>query len=67
LAAAHAAGGAFDEAVDFQKQAIAAAPPDFAEPLRQRLALYEQQQPFLNEPATPIYTATQDSDDTQQE
>jgi tetratricopeptide (TPR) repeat protein len=67
LAAAHAAGGAFDDAVDFQQQAIAAAPPDFAEPLRQRLALYEQHQPFLNEPAAPIHTAVQESDDTQQE
>jgi tetratricopeptide (TPR) repeat protein len=67
LAAAHAASGAFDEAVYFQKQAIAAAPPDFAEPLQQRLTLYEQKQPFINEPAAPIHTATQDSDDTQQE
>ncbi len=62
LAAAHAAGGAFDEAVDFQTQAIAVAPPDFSEPLRLRLALYQQKQPFLNEPATEIRAATHDDD-----
>jgi tetratricopeptide (TPR) repeat protein len=49
LAAAYASAGTFDEAVRVQQQAIAAAGADFAEPLRQRLALYQQGQPFLSD------------------
>jgi tetratricopeptide (TPR) repeat protein len=60
LAAAHAASGAFEEAIDFQRQAIALAPPDFAEPIRERLALYQQNRPYLNEPAAPTRTAIRD-------
>jgi tetratricopeptide (TPR) repeat protein len=67
LAAAYASAGAFDEAVDFQQQAIATAPLDFAEPLRQRLALYQQKQPFINEPITAIHAAKLDSDATHRE
>jgi tetratricopeptide (TPR) repeat protein len=48
LAAAHASAGAFEEATRVQQQAVAAAPPDYAVPLRQRLALYEQRQPFVS-------------------
>ena len=68
LAAAHASAAAhLTKPSTFKQQAIAAAPPDFAEPLRQRLALYQQKQPFLNEPATEIRAATHDSDDTHRE
>jgi tetratricopeptide (TPR) repeat protein len=63
LAAAHASAGAFEEAVEFQEQAIAVAPPEFAEPLRQRLNLYQQRQPYINEPATAIHAAAQDPGD----
>jgi tetratricopeptide (TPR) repeat protein len=48
LAAAHASAGDFDEATRVQQQAVASAAPDFAEPLRQRLDLYRQGQPFIS-------------------
>jgi tetratricopeptide (TPR) repeat protein len=66
LAAAYASSGAFDEAIEIQKEAIAASPPDFAEPLRQRLALYQQEQPFVNEPP-PVRAASHDVDQTNRE
>ncbi|MEX2308723.1 MAG: tetratricopeptide repeat protein [Pirellulales bacterium] len=46
LAAAHAAAGQYDIAVQIQQQVLAAAPADFAEPRRQRLALYQAGKPF---------------------
>jgi tetratricopeptide (TPR) repeat protein len=64
LAAAHASGGAFEQAVDYQQQAIATAPPEFAEPLRQRLNLYQQRQPYINEPATAVREAANDADNS---
>jgi tetratricopeptide (TPR) repeat protein len=48
LAAAHASAGAFEEAARVQLQALATAPPDYLDPLRQRLTLYEQGQPFVS-------------------
>ena len=50
LAAAHAAAGEFDEARRIQQRAIADTPPEFAAPLRQRLALYEARQPYRSDP-----------------
>ena len=57
LAAAYASGGDFEEAVRLQEQAIAVAPPDFAEPLQQRLALYQQGQPFVSGPEPAVRAA----------
>jgi tetratricopeptide (TPR) repeat protein len=48
LAAAHASAGAFEEAVRVQERALATAPPDYADPLRQRLLLYQQGQSFIS-------------------
>jgi tetratricopeptide (TPR) repeat protein len=48
LAAANAASSRFDDAVRYQTQAIAAASPELATLMRQRLALYEAGQPFRN-------------------
>jgi tetratricopeptide (TPR) repeat protein len=45
LAAAHACAGRFAEAVQVQRQAVAATPRDLIEPLQQRLILYQQRQP----------------------
>jgi tetratricopeptide (TPR) repeat protein len=54
LAAAYASAGQFEAAVEIGQQAVAAAPPEFAAPLRQRLALYEAGQPFrAEEEASP--------------
>jgi tetratricopeptide (TPR) repeat protein len=61
LAAAHASAGEFDEAVRVQQQAVAAASSHFAEPLRQRLALYRQGQPFLSEPSDTVRPASHES------
>jgi tetratricopeptide (TPR) repeat protein len=51
LAAAHAAAGQFEQAVRIAEQALqlaaAAHMDEFAEQVRQRLALYRQQQPFV--------------------
>jgi tetratricopeptide (TPR) repeat protein len=58
LAAAQAGTGQFDEAVRTIRQAISAAPPDFAGPLHARLALYQRQQPFLNPSAGGVRAAT---------
>ncbi|MEX0641617.1 MAG: tetratricopeptide repeat protein [Pirellulales bacterium] len=65
-AAAHANAGQFEDAIRMQEQAIAAAPPDLVEQMQQRLALYQQGEPFrsgqprsavkpasLNAPAAP--------------
>jgi tetratricopeptide (TPR) repeat protein len=51
LAAAQASTGRFDEASDTIRQAIAAAPPEFAPPLQERLACYQRKQPFIGEPS----------------
>lgn len=48
LAAACAAIGNFDHAVEFQRRAVAVAATENAQTLRYRLALYEQQQPFVS-------------------
>jgi tetratricopeptide (TPR) repeat protein len=53
LAAAHAAAGQFDEAVQIQQRAMAGAPPELVEPARQRLALYQAGQPFRSGPPSP--------------
>lgn len=58
LAAAHACAGQFDDARQIQQQAVAAAPPDWAEPLRQRLALYQQDQAFVSGPQARVRTAS---------
>ncbi len=49
-AAAHANAGQFDKAIQLQQQALATAPPDLIEQMRQRLALYQQGQPFRSGP-----------------
>jgi tetratricopeptide (TPR) repeat protein len=49
LAAAQANAGQFDAAVETQRQAANAAPAQVAEALRQRVALYEKQQPFRSQ------------------
>jgi tetratricopeptide (TPR) repeat protein len=49
LAAAQANAGHFDEAIATQQQAIAVAPDEFVDPLRYRLAIYGQQQPFRDD------------------
>jgi tetratricopeptide (TPR) repeat protein len=46
LAAAHASAGHFDQACDFQQQALACAPPKIASSLKQRLALYRKGHAF---------------------
>jgi tetratricopeptide (TPR) repeat protein len=48
LAAAHANAGQFDRAIRCQQEAIINVPGDFAQPFRERLALYEQHRPFRN-------------------
>lgn len=45
-AAAHANAGEFDKAIEFQQQALATAPPDILQSMRERLALYQQRKPF---------------------
>jgi tetratricopeptide (TPR) repeat protein len=61
LAAAYASAGEFAEAVRVQQQAITASPGDFAEPLRQRLALYQQGQPFLSEANPAVRAASHEA------
>jgi tetratricopeptide (TPR) repeat protein len=46
LAAAQANAGRFDNAVQTQRQALMAAPAQYAAPIQHRLALYERQQPY---------------------
>jgi tetratricopeptide (TPR) repeat protein len=50
LAAAHAAAGEFDEAVDAQRKAIAGAAAERVAPAQQRLALYQAAKPLLIQP-----------------
>ena len=50
LSAAYAAVGQFDNATSTAKQAIEAAPPEFAEAIKQRLAMFEQGQPYIDNP-----------------
>jgi tetratricopeptide (TPR) repeat protein len=49
IAAAYASAGQFDGAVQWQQQAINAAPETFAAAMQERLALYEQKQPYRGE------------------
>jgi tetratricopeptide (TPR) repeat protein len=58
LAAAHANAGQFDEAIRVQEAAIARTPPDMAEPLKERLALYQQGQPYRSGPAAEVQRAS---------
>ncbi len=51
LAAANAAAGHFEKAVEIQKKAIAAAPRDISTPLEERLALYQHRKAFAETPA----------------
>jgi tetratricopeptide (TPR) repeat protein len=67
LAAAHASAGDFEEAVRVQQQAIATSPPDFVEPLRQRLNLYQQGQPFLNEPVNTVRAASHEASNAKEQ
>jgi tetratricopeptide (TPR) repeat protein len=61
LAAAHASAGNFEEAARIAQQAIASAPPDYAELLRQRLALYEQGQPFTSSTPGSVRAASHET------
>lgn len=58
LAAAFACAGQFEDARQVQSQAVAAAPPDWAEPLRQRLALYQQDKAYVSGPRPEVRTAS---------
>jgi len=53
LAAALASAGRYRDAVPILQQALAAAPPEYREPLKQRLALYEKGEPYVSRTATP--------------
>jgi tetratricopeptide (TPR) repeat protein len=66
LAAAHASGGSFEEAIQVQQEAIATAPPDYADPLRQRLKLYQQGQPFISGTMNRAVRAASHSGEEQQ-
>jgi tetratricopeptide (TPR) repeat protein len=58
LAAAHANAGHFDEAARIEQQAISAAPPDALASFQDRLALYQQGQPYRSEtPRTAVEPA----------
>ncbi len=48
LATALAASGRFPQAADTARQALAAAAPPLAEHIRQRLALYQEQKPYID-------------------
>ena len=61
LAAAYACAGEFDEAARIQEQAVAVAATDFAEPLRERLTLYQQGQPYLSGRDPAIRAAVHES------
>jgi hypothetical protein len=61
LAVAHASAGNFEDAARITEQAIASAPPDYVELLRQRLNLYQQGQPFINQPADSIRAASHET------
>jgi tetratricopeptide (TPR) repeat protein len=58
LAVAYASAGNFEDAARMTEQAIASAPPDYVELLRQRLNLYKQGQPFINQPANSVRAAS---------
>jgi serine/threonine-protein kinase len=59
LAAAHACGGNFEQAVEFEQKALTAAPPGVAGALEQRLALYQRGKAFAAAPArSDIRTAS---------
>jgi len=62
LAVAHASAGNFKDAARITEQAIASAPPDYAELLRQRLNLFHQGQPFINQPADSVRAASLETD-----
>ena len=51
LAAAHASGGKFEQAVEFEEKALAAAPRDLSTPLEQRLAMYRNGKSYVSAPA----------------
>jgi tetratricopeptide (TPR) repeat protein len=61
LAVAHASAGNFENAARLTEQAIASAPPDYVELLRQRLNLYQQGQPFINQPAGAVRAASHET------
>jgi tetratricopeptide (TPR) repeat protein len=61
LAVAHASAGNFDDAARIAEQAIASAPPDYVETLRQRLNLYQQGQPFVNRPPDSVRAASHEA------
>ncbi|HEY3393904.1 MAG TPA: tetratricopeptide repeat protein [Lacipirellulaceae bacterium] len=58
LAVAHASAGNFEDAARIAEQAIASAPPDYVETLRQRLNLYQQGQPFVNQGDNSVRAAS---------
>jgi tetratricopeptide (TPR) repeat protein len=62
LAAAHASAGQFENAVRIQEQAIAAAPPDYSVPLRERLNLYQQGQSYLAAPTGQVLPVSHESE-----
>jgi tetratricopeptide (TPR) repeat protein len=64
LAAAHANAGQFGEAVQVQQQALAAAPPEFAPSLEQRLVLYQQRKAFRSGPSRAVRTASHETSST---
>jgi hypothetical protein len=57
---AHASAGNFEDAARFAEQAIASAPPDCVEMLRERLNLYQQGQP-VNQAADSVRAASHEA------
>jgi tetratricopeptide (TPR) repeat protein len=51
LAAANACSGNFNNAIDLEEKALAAAPRDLSTPLEERLALYQRNKAFTSSPA----------------
>jgi tetratricopeptide (TPR) repeat protein len=67
LAAAHACAGDFDEAVQCEGKALAAAPRDVSTALEQRMALYRQGRAYLSRPADDgVRTVSHESPDPPQ-
>ncbi len=66
LAAAHACRGHFDQAIELQQKAVAAAPRDLSTPLEDRLALYQRGQAYSGTPApSDVRTISHETTTTQ--
>jgi tetratricopeptide (TPR) repeat protein len=61
LAVAHASAGNFEDAARLVEQALASAPPDYVEMLRERLNLYQQGQPVVNPAVDSVRAASHEA------